>query len=123
MHRMPPVYDQTGPHCGAELLLYKEDQGTFENEATRLSAAQSLVDAYWALPANHGALVVGKDLRQTHLRFVTLEWRSKRVHEIKLAGGGMPLRDEQSAFPRKTAFPYAGRPWPGASCAPTHYTR
>jgi L-fuculose-phosphate aldolase len=68
MHRVPPVYDQTGAHCGAELPLYNEYQGTFENEATSLSVAQSLGDANWALLANHGALVVGKDLRQAHLR-------------------------------------------------------
>jgi ribulose-5-phosphate 4-epimerase/fuculose-1-phosphate aldolase len=95
MHRVPPVYDQTGAHCGVELPLYNEYQGTFENESTSLSAAQALGDAKWALLANHGALVVGKDLRQAHLRVITLEWRSKRAYEVELAGGGVPLHDEE----------------------------
>lgn len=95
MHRVPAVYDQTGAHCGVELPLYNEYAGTFENEATSLSAAEALGDAKWALLANHGALVVGKDLRQAHLRVVTLEWRCKRAYEVELAGGGVPLDDAE----------------------------
>ncbi|MGI9286083.1 MAG: class II aldolase/adducin family protein [Pseudomonadales bacterium] len=95
MHRVPPVYDQTGAHCGVELPLYNEYAGTFEDKATSLSAAKALGNAKWALLANHGALVVGKDLRQTHLRVITLEWRCKRAYEVELAGGGVPLSDEE----------------------------
>ena len=95
MHRVPPVYDQTGAHCGLELPLYNEYAGTFENEATSLSAAQALGNSKWALLANHGSLVVGKDLRQAHLRVITLEWRCKRAYEVELAGGGVPLSDEE----------------------------
>lgn len=95
MHRVPPVYDQTGAHCGVELPLYNEYDGTFENDSTSLSAAEALGDAKWALLANHGALVVGKDLRQAHLRVITLEWRSKRAYEVELAGGGVPLSDQE----------------------------
>jgi hypothetical protein len=39
--------------------------------------------------------VVGKDLRQAHLRVVTLEWRSQRAYEIEVAGGGIPMADEE----------------------------
>jgi L-fuculose-phosphate aldolase len=95
LQRVPPVYDQTGAHCGAALPLYNEYQGTFENEATSLSAAEALGDSKWALLANHGSLVVGKDLRQAHLRAITLEWRCKRAYEVELAGGGVPLSDEE----------------------------
>lgn len=95
MHRVPPVYDQTGAHCGVELPLYNEYAGTFENETTSLSAAEALGDAKWALLANHGALVVGKDLRQAHLRVITLEWRCKRAYELELVGGGVPLSDAE----------------------------
>lgn len=91
LKRIPPVYDQTGAHCGLELPLYDEYQGTFENKKTSLSAAQALGQAKWALLANHGSLVVGKDLRQAHLRAITLEWRSKRAYEVELAGGAEPL--------------------------------
>jgi ribulose-5-phosphate 4-epimerase/fuculose-1-phosphate aldolase len=94
-HRVPPVYDQTGAHCGVALPLYNEYQGTFEKEATSLSAVEALGDAPWALLANHGALVVGKDLRQAHLRVITLEWRCRSAYEVELAGGGVPLSDEE----------------------------
>lgn len=95
LHRVPPVYDQTGAHCGLDLPLYNEYDGTFEDEKTSLSAAQALGDSKWALLANHGALVVGKDLRQAHLRAITLEWRCKRAYEVELLGGGVPLNDEE----------------------------
>ncbi|MFQ3324377.1 MAG: L-fuculose-phosphate aldolase [Pseudomonadales bacterium] len=95
MQRVPAVYDQTGAHCGMKLPLYNEYQGTFEDEATSLSAAEALGDSKWALLANHGALVVGKDLRQAHLRAITLEWRCKRAYEVELAGGGVPLTEEE----------------------------
>lgn len=36
-----------------------------------------------------------KDLRQAHLRVITLEWRCKRAYEVKLLGGGVPLSDEE----------------------------
>jgi len=53
-----------------------------------------LGDAKWALLAHHGSLVVGKDLRQAHLRAVTMEWRCKRAYEVKLAGGAEPLAND-----------------------------
>ncbi|TDG11267.1 class II aldolase/adducin family protein [Seongchinamella unica] len=95
LQRVPPVYDQTGAHCGAELPIYNEYTGTFENEKSSLSAAEALGNAKWALLANHGSLVVAKDLRQAHLRAITLEWRCKRAYEVELAGGAEPLSTEQ----------------------------
>ncbi|MBA6413150.1 class II aldolase/adducin family protein [Parahaliea sp. F7430] len=109
MQRVPPVYDQTGAHCGVDLPLYDEYAGTFENEATSLSAAEALGDSKWALLANHGALVVGKDLRQAHLRVITLEWRCKRAYEVELAGGGVPLDDavvEKIGITDANGFPF-----------------
>ncbi|MGI9278296.1 MAG: class II aldolase/adducin family protein [Endozoicomonas sp.] len=46
-------------------------------------AAEALGDAKWALLANHGSLVVAENLRQAHLRVITLEWRSKRAWEVE----------------------------------------
>lgn len=97
LKRVPPIYDQTGAHCGLELPLYDEYAGTFEDKDTSLSAVEALGSAKWALLANHGSLVVGKDLRQAHLRAITLEWRSKRAYEVELAGGAEPLSDEEVA--------------------------
>jgi len=95
LHRVPPVYDQTAAHCGVELPLYNEYQGTLEDEDKNQAAARALGNARWALLANHGSLVVGKDLRQAHLRAITLEWRCRRAYEVELAGGGVPLSDEE----------------------------
>jgi ribulose-5-phosphate 4-epimerase/fuculose-1-phosphate aldolase len=109
MQRVPPVYDQTGAHVGVELPLYNEYDGTFENEDKTMAAAKALGAGKWALLANHGALVVGKDLRQAHLRAITLEWRCKRAYEVELAGGGVPLADEiveQVAITDPNGFPF-----------------
>jgi ribulose-5-phosphate 4-epimerase/fuculose-1-phosphate aldolase len=95
MHRVPPVYDQTSAQCGLELPFFNEYSGVFDDENKTLAAAKALGDARWALLANHGSLVVGKDLRQAHLRVVTLEWRSQRAYEIEVAGGGIPMADEE----------------------------
>jgi ribulose-5-phosphate 4-epimerase/fuculose-1-phosphate aldolase len=109
LQRTPPVYDQSGAHCGQALPVYNEYLGTFEDEATSLSAAEALGDAKWALLAHHGALVVGKDLRQAHLRAITLEWRSKRAYEVELAGGAEPLpvaEVERVAITDPNGFPF-----------------
>lgn len=109
LHRVPPVYDQAGAYCGVELPLFDEYAGTFDNEKTSLSAAEALGQSKWALLANHGALVVGENLRQAHLRVITLEWRCKRAYEVELAGGGVPMDDavvENIALPDKNGFPF-----------------
>lgn len=109
LHKVPPVYDQAGAYVDGPLPLYDEYEGTFEAEDKSLAAAQALGDAKWALLANHGALVVGRDLRQAHLRAITLEWRSKRAYEVELAGGGVPLSDAQIAeiaLPDANGFPF-----------------
>ena len=109
MHRVPPVYDQAGAYVDGPLPLYDEYAGTLESEDKSLAAAKALGDAKWALLANHGSLVVGKDLRQAHLRVATLEWRSKRAYEVELLGGGVPLTEEQvaaTALPDANGFPF-----------------
>ena len=53
--------------------------------------------------------MVGRDLRQAHLRVVTLEWRCRRAYEVKLAGGGRPLADEvveRLAMADANGFPF-----------------
>jgi ribulose-5-phosphate 4-epimerase/fuculose-1-phosphate aldolase len=109
MHRVPPVYDQAGAYVDGPLPLYNEYAGTFEDTDKTMAAVEALGDAKWALLANHGSLVVGKDLRQAHLRVITLEWRSKRAYEVELAGGGVPLTEEQVAaiaLPDANGFPF-----------------
>ncbi len=95
MQRVPPIYDQSSAYVPGDLPLYNEYEGTFDDDGTALAAVTALGDAKWALLANHGALVVGRDLRQAHLRVATLEWRSRRAYEVELAGGGVPLSAEE----------------------------
>lgn len=109
MHKVPPVYDQAGAYVDGPLPLYNEYAGTLEDGDASLAAATALGDAKWALLANHGALVVGRDLRQAHLRAITLEWRSMRAYEMEQLGGGVPLSDEQVAaiaLPDANGFPF-----------------
>lgn len=109
MHRVPAVYDQASAYVDGPLPLYDEYSGTFEDGDTSLAAARALGDAKWALLVNHGSLVVGRDLRQAHLRAITLEWRSMRAYEVELAGGGVALTDEQVAAiarPDANGFPF-----------------
>lgn len=105
----PPVYDQAGAYCGVDLPVYDEYAGTLEDGSSCASAVEALGDAHWALLANHGSLVVARDLRQAHLRAITLEWRSKRAYEVRLAGGAEPLADamvEQIAIADTNGFPF-----------------
>jgi ribulose-5-phosphate 4-epimerase/fuculose-1-phosphate aldolase len=43
------------------------------------------------LLANHGVLLVAKNIRQAHLRAITLEWRSRMAWRVEVLGGGVPL--------------------------------
>jgi ribulose-5-phosphate 4-epimerase/fuculose-1-phosphate aldolase len=109
LHKVPPVYDQAGAYVDGPLPLFDEYGGTLEDEDKSLAAAKALGDAKWALLANHGSLVVGRDLRQAHLRVTTLEWRSKRAYEVELVGGGVPLGDDkvaETALPDAHGFPF-----------------
>jgi L-fuculose-phosphate aldolase len=109
MHRVPPVYDQASAYVDGPLPLYNEYGGTFEDGDASLAAAKALGDAKWALLVNHGSLVVGRDLRQAHLRAITLEWRSMRAYEVELAGGGVALTEAQVAAiarPDANGFPF-----------------
>lgn len=96
MHKVPPIYDQTGAHVSGDLPLYNEYEGRFDNHDATAAAVKALGDAKWALLANHGSLVVAKDLRQAHLRTITLEWRCKRAYEVLLGGGGVAMKQEEA---------------------------
>lgn len=79
-----------------------------KNEACA-TLIDALGDAKWALLAQHGALVVGRDLRQAHLRAATLEWRCRRAYEARLAGDAEPLPNElveEVSLPDPNSFPF-----------------
>ena len=107
--RVPPIVDQTAAHVPGDLPLFDEYDGTFEDGDTTMAAARALGDAGWALLANHGSLVVGKDLRQAHLRVLTLEWRCQRAWYAEAIGGGAALPDsvvQQVGITDANGFPF-----------------
>lgn len=90
-HRVPPIYDQTSALVDTDPVLYNEYQGTVEHAEAGRAAAQALGGNKWALLANHGALVVADNIRQAHLRAITLEWRCRLAWRVEALGGGQPL--------------------------------
>ena len=57
-------------------------------------AVQALGSADVALLANHGVLVIGKDVRDAYMRSMILEWRCRQAWHMEALGGGVPMRDE-----------------------------
>lgn len=110
LQEVPPIYDQASAYCGVDIPIYNEYLGTLDNNEACASLIDALgEDARWALLAQHGALIVGKDLRQAHLRAATLEWRCRRAYEVRLAGGAEPLSNkvvEEVSLPDPNGFPF-----------------
>jgi ribulose-5-phosphate 4-epimerase/fuculose-1-phosphate aldolase len=64
--RAPEIYDQTG-------------------------AAAAIGDSNVGLLANHGVVVLGRDIEQAYLRAMSFEWRCRQAWHIAAAGGGIPM--------------------------------
>lgn len=110
-HRVPPAYDQTSAMVTPAPALYAEYQGTVNKEsAGSADPVKAFGDNKWALLANHGVLIVGRDIRQAHLRALTLEWRCRLAWRVEAIGGGRPLTPEvESGVARATdgnGFPF-----------------
>jgi ribulose-5-phosphate 4-epimerase/fuculose-1-phosphate aldolase len=94
-HKVPQTFDQTGANMNGEIKLYNEYEGTLNQEEQCATAARELGDAKWALLANHGVLVIGADIRQAHIRAVTLEWRCRQAWMVEAIGGGIPMPEAE----------------------------
>jgi ribulose-5-phosphate 4-epimerase/fuculose-1-phosphate aldolase len=94
--RVPPVFDQTSSYVDGELVLFDEFTGTVDGEDAADGCAGALGNAKWALLANHGVLIVADDVRQAHLRAVTLEWRARQAWHLAAIGGGVPMSEVQA---------------------------
>lgn len=92
--RVPPVYDQTSAQVDGELVFFDEYHGAVSDQSEGASCAEALGNAKWALLANHGVLVTAADIRQAHLRAITLEWRARQAYEVEALGGGRPMQPE-----------------------------
>lgn len=90
-HRIPPIYDQTSAMVDTDPAMFDEYQGTVNDQDAGKAAVDALGEHKWALLANHGVMLVARDLRQAHLRAITLEWRCRLAWRVEAIGGGVPL--------------------------------
>jgi len=86
--RVPPIYDQTSALVDTDPVIYNEYSGSVNDGAASRAAVEALGEHKWALLANHGVFMVARDIRQAHLRAVTLEWRCRLAWRVEQLGGG-----------------------------------
>lgn len=91
LHRVPPIYDQTGAQMAGEVALYPQYDGTVNEEESARKIAEAVGDARAALLANHGVLVMADDVAHAYHRSMVLEWRCRQAWHLEAVGGGVPL--------------------------------
>jgi L-fuculose-phosphate aldolase len=94
--KVPPIYDQTSGQVAGDPVFYDEYAGTVDGASEAEAAAAALGDEKWALLKNHGVFVVGKDVRQAHLRAITLEHRCRLAWHVETLGTGQPITDPET---------------------------
>ena len=94
--KIPSIFDQTGSYVDGDLVLVDEYSGTVDGREAAESCAESLGDAKWALLANHGVLIVARDVRQAHLRAITLEWRARQAWHLAAMRAKVPMAQAQA---------------------------
>lgn len=94
--RIPPVYDQTSGHVDEDPRLYDEYAGTVDGAMEAQAAAEALGQGKWALLKNHGVFIVAENLRQAHLRAITLEHRCRLAWHVDVLGSGQPIANPDS---------------------------
>jgi len=83
---IPEVYDQTSTY-GGPVVLVAEYDGEFSNPNVAERTVSLLGQNNTALLANHGALVIGDNIRQAHQRAVALEWRCRLAWRVRALNG------------------------------------
>ncbi len=94
--RVPPVYDQTSGQVEGDPVFYDEYAGTVDGASEAEAAADALGEAKWAILKNHGVFVVARDVRQAHLRAITLEHRCRLAWQVETLGEGQPITDPET---------------------------
>lgn len=89
--RVPPVYDQTSGHVDEDPAFYDEYAGTVDGAIEAQAAADALGQGKWALLKNHGVFLVAENVRQAHLRAITLEHRCRLAWHVEALGDGQPI--------------------------------
>ena len=90
--RIPPIFDQTSAQFPGDPVLFDEYHAAVSDQSEGEKCANALGQASCALLANHGVLIVGRDIRQAHLRAITLEWRCKMAWQVEALGGSTPMQ-------------------------------
>jgi ribulose-5-phosphate 4-epimerase/fuculose-1-phosphate aldolase len=91
--RIPPIHDQTSAQVDGDPVIIDEYNAPVNDLSEAENCARGLGQAKAALLANHGVLVVARDIRQAHLRALTLEWRCRQAWMTEAIGGGKPIPD------------------------------
>lgn len=94
LHRVPPVYDQTSAMVPGDPVLHDDFDGSVDAVEQARACVAALGDGRMALLANHGVLVVGRDIAQAHHRAVVLEWRCRQAWHVEALGAGVPVRPD-----------------------------
>lgn len=89
--RQPPIYEQTGAYIEAEIALFDEYHGGVTDVENARAAAKASGRAGCVLLRNHGVMVMGKSIRQAHLRAVALETRSRIAWHMEALPGGVEM--------------------------------
>lgn len=110
LHRVPPIYDQTGAMYSGGVALFGDYEGSVDDIDNARAAVSAMADADVGLLANHGVLVLGQNIAMAYLRASSFEWRCRQAWHIEAIGAGRPLRpDVVQSF---GAF-FAEHPFPG----------
>lgn len=94
--RVPPIYDQTSGQVEGDPIFYDDYDGTVDGASEAKAAAAALDEHKWAILKNHGVFIVGKDIRQAHLRAITLEHRCRLAWQVETLGKGTPITDPET---------------------------
>lgn len=93
--RVPPVYDQTSGHVDEDPAFYDEYAGTVDGAEEAKATADALGQGKWALLKNHGVFIVAENVRQAHLRAITLEHRCRLAWHVEMLGEGQPITNPE----------------------------
>jgi L-fuculose-phosphate aldolase len=93
VRRAPPAYDQSGTYCG-DVAVVTDYAGAVNDRETARGVVAALGAADVALLANHGVLVLGRDVPQLLVRAIALEHRARTAWHVEALGGGAAVAPE-----------------------------
>jgi L-fuculose-phosphate aldolase len=93
--RIPRVYHQKGASIDEQIAMYEDFEGIVsEPQAARAAAAAVDENKPIVLLRNHGAFVVGDDIRQVYSRAHALELRCRLAWYVEAVGPGRAMPDD-----------------------------